>query len=202
MLDSLLIATTNPGKRREFAELLVRLPVTLVWPDERGLRIEVEETGDTFEENARLKALAYAQASGLWALADDSGLEVDALGGAPGVHTARYAGPEASDAQRYGLLLARMREVPSSRRGARFRCAIVVAAPDGRSWATEGACEGMIAQAPSGAGGFGYDPVFYMPEWGCTMADLPAEIKNRVSHRARAAQAMRRLLLDEIIPHG
>ncbi len=202
VLDRLLIATTNAGKKREFAALLAGLPVRLAWPDDLGLTVQVEEIGETYAENARLKARAYAQASGLWSLADDSGLEVDALDGAPGVRSARYAGPGAGDIDRYELLLQRLGGVEPGRRTARFRCAVTLAAPDGRVWTTEGACEGIIAESPSGSGGFGYDPVFYLPEFNCTMAELPAEVKNRISHRARAALAMKRLLLAEIIPHA
>jgi len=191
----LLIATHNPGKAREYRALLAGLPLELVWPDELGLDLQVDEAGSTFEENARLKALAYARASGLWTLADDSGLEVDALGGAPGVHSARYAGPGASDADRYRLLLERMAGVPEGQRQARFRCVVALASPEGQVWTAEGKVEGVIAWEPRGENGFGYDPVFYMPDLGCTMAELPREEKNRLSHRARAVEAIRPLLV-------
>lgn len=190
----LLVATHNPGKVREYRRLLEGLPLELTWPGELGLDLRVDETGETFEENARLKALAYARASGLWTLADDSGLEVDALGGAPGVRSARYAGPEATDEDRYRLLLRRMASVPDDQRQARFRCVIAVASPGGEVWTAEGTVEGVIAREPRGSHGFGYDPVFYMPALGCTMAQLPEEEKNRISHRARAAQAIRPVL--------
>ncbi|MGQ9583781.1 MAG: XTP/dITP diphosphatase [Anaerolineae bacterium] len=190
----LLVATHNPGKVREYRELLASLPVELTWPGELGLKVEVEENGETFAENAVRKALAYAQASGLWTLADDSGLEVDALGGAPGVRSARYAGPGATDEDRYHLLLRRMEEVPEGRRQARFRCVIALANPQGQVWTAEGTVEGVIIREPRGSGGFGYDPVFYMPEVGCTMAELRADQKNRISHRARAAEAIRPIL--------
>ncbi len=190
----LLVATHNPGKVRELRALLEDLPLELTWPGELGLDLQVEESGATFEENARLKALAYARASGLWTLADDSGLEVDALGGAPGVRSARYGGPGASDADRYRLLLERMAAVPEGKRQARFRCVVALASPDGRIWTAEGKVEGVVAWEPRGENGFGYDPVFYMPDLGCTMAELPEEEKNRLSHRARAVLAIRPLL--------
>jgi len=185
----LLVATHNPGKVQEYRELLSELPADLVFPAELGLDIRVVESGDSFEENAVLKARAFSQASGFLTLADDSGLEVDALGGAPGVRTARYAGHGASDADRYQLLLHNLEGVPWEARTARFRCVVALATPDGQLHTAEGRCEGVIALAPSGEHGFGYDPVFYMPEYGCTMAELDSAIKNRVSHRARAVQA-------------
>jgi len=190
----LLVATNNPGKVREYRELLAGLPLELTWLGELGLDLHVEESGETFRENAVLKATAYARASGLLTLADDSGLEVDALEGAPGVRSARYAGPGATDEDRYRLLLRQMADVPGDRRQARFRCVVAVADPQGEVWTADGTCEGVIAREPQGSHGFGYDPTFYMPELGCTMAELPEEEKNRISHRARAAQGIRAVL--------
>ena len=190
----LLIATHNPGKVREYEELLAGLPLELTYPAQEGLDIEVAETGESFAENARLKAAAYARASGLLTLADDSGLEVDALGGEPGIRSARYAGKGASDEDRYRLLLEKLREVPWEERTARFRCVIAVATPEDQIRTAEGTCEGIIAFAPKGEHGFGYDPVFYFQEYGMTMAELPPETKNRISHRARAAQWAREIL--------
>lgn len=190
----LLIATHNRGKLAEYAELLRELPVELVSLDDLGIAFEVEETGATFCENALLKARAYAEASGLVTVADDSGLEVDALEGAPGVFSARYAGAEATDQQRYERLLEELADVPKPQRKARFRCVIAVAWPDGRRAFTEGAIEGEIACAPRGEHGFGYDPVFYLPRQRRTMAELPPEAKNRISHRAVAARALVDLL--------
>jgi XTP/dITP diphosphohydrolase len=194
MPTKLLIATHNHGKLREYAALLDSLPLTLLIPDDLGLDLDVVESGDTYADNARLKAVAYAQASGLLALADDSGLEVDALDGAPGVRSARYA--LGDDADRVTALLSALDAagVPAEDRAARFRCVIVLAAPDGRTWETEGTCEGRIVDASRGSGGFGYDPVFYLPDHARTMAELPPEEKNRISHRARAAQALRPIL--------
>jgi len=190
----LLIATNNPGKIREYQELLAGLPLELTYPAQEGLDLEVPETGESFAENARLKAVAYARASSLLTLADDSGLEVDALGGEPGIHSARYAGRGASDEERYRLLLEKLREVPWEERTARFHCVIAVATPEGQVHTAEGTCEGIIAFVPKGEHGFGYDPVFHFPEYGMTMAELPPEIKNKISHRARAAQRAREIL--------
>jgi XTP/dITP diphosphohydrolase len=190
----LLVATRNPGKLSEYEELLAGLPVELTYLESEGIAEDVEETGSSFAENAVLKARRYALISGLLTLADDSGLEVDALGGEPGVHSARYAGPGATDEDRYRLLLDRMRDVPPGERSARFRCVIAVAEPEGETYTVDGVCEGVIAYSPEGEFGFGYDPVFYMPERGKTMAQLPPEEKNLVSHRARAAQAIRPVL--------
>jgi XTP/dITP diphosphohydrolase len=190
----LLVATNNPGKIREYDDLLAGLQLDLCGLAEVGLDTDVEETGQTFAENALLKALAYSRASRLLTLADDSGLEVMALGGAPGVYSARYAGKGASDADRYRKLLAALEGVPWEKRAARFRCVIALAWPDGRVETFEGQCDGVIAFEPRGTNGFGFDPVFYMPEHGCTMAELPTEVKNRVSHRARAAALARERL--------
>jgi XTP/dITP diphosphohydrolase len=183
----LLVATNNPGKVGEYDDLLAGLGFDLCGLAEMGLDTQVEETGQTFAENAQLKALVYGRASRLLTLADDSGLEVEALGGAPGVYSARYAGKGATDADRYHKLLTALEGVPWEKRAARFRCVIALAWPDGRVETFEGQCDGVIALEPKGTNGFGFDPVFYMPEHGCTMAELPTEVKNRISHRARAA---------------
>lgn len=190
----LLIATRNPGKLREYEQLLAGLPLSLTYLDGEGITQEVEESGETFADNATNKAKEYACLSGLLTLADDSGLEVDALGGEPGVHSARYAGPEANDEDRYRLLLERMEGVPWEERGARFRCVTAVAEPGGEVYTAEGTVEGIIALAPQGEYGFGYDPVFYVPEHDRTMAQLPPEVKNRISHRAVAAREIRGIL--------
>jgi XTP/dITP diphosphohydrolase len=191
----LLIATGNPGKVREYDELLAGLPITCISPAEIGIHLQVDEGGTTYEENASLKAVAFARASGRVTLADDSGLEVDALGGRPGVHSARYGGPGLDDADRWRSLLEELGDVPWERRTARFRCVIAVASPDGEVTTVSGVCEGIIAFGAAGAGGFGYDPVFYLPDRGCTMAQLPAGAKNQISHRGRAAQAARPVIL-------
>jgi len=190
----LLVATRNPGKMREFRGLLAPLQTQLVFPADLGLEIQVPEDGATYLDNARQKARAYARASGLLALADDSGLEVDALGGAPGVHSARYT--TGQDEDRVEALLTALKDVPLEQRTARFRCVIAIEAPDGQGYTTEGICEGTIALEPAGEGGFGYDPVFYLPGYRCTMAQLPQAIKNRISHRARAVEAALPILLQ------
>ena len=190
----LLIATNNPDKVREYDDLLRRLGLELCGLADIGLERQVDETGHTFDENARLKAQAYCQASHLLTCADDSGLEVTKLGGAPGVHSARYAGQGASDADRIRKLLAALDGVPWDDRAARFRCVIALAWPDGRLETFEGQCEGVIALEPKGTNGFGFDPVFYLPELNCTMAELPMDVKNRISHRARAAALVRERL--------
>ena len=199
-MTRLCIATGNLGKQAEFRELLADWAGEIVYPQELGLNLEVQEVGDSYAEIAALKACAYAAASGLPCLADDSGLEVDALDGAPGLYTARYAGPGASDADRWKKLLEALAETPEGQRSARFRCAVALARPGQKEAETaEGACEGRIAFGPRGVEGFGYDPIFYVPEYGCTMAELPPEIKNQISHRARALQAARPLL-DALLP--
>lgn len=190
----LLVATHNKGKKAEYAELFRGLDLELNTLSELGIVHDVEENGDTYQENALLKARSYALLSGLLTLADDSGLEVDALGGAPGVRTARYAGEGATDRERYMLLLRNLEHVPDTQRTARFRCVIALCWPDGRESVVEGTCEGTITHAPRGEYGFGYDPIFFLPDHGCTMAELSPETKNRISHRARAAQAARCLL--------
>lgn len=191
----LLVATNNAGKIREYQDLLAGLNLELCGLLDIGITTEVDETGQTFEENARLKAAAYSQASGLLTLADDSGLEVEALGGVPGVYSARYAGKGATDADRYRKLLVALEGVPWEKRAARFRCVIALAWPNGHVEAFDGQCNGVIAFEPKGTNGFGFDPVFYMPEHGCTMAELPEEKKNRISHRAKAAMLARERLM-------
>lgn len=191
----LLIATTNPGKLREYAVIFAGLPIGLKTLVELGITDDVEENGATFAENARLKAEYYAARSGLPTLADDSGLEVMALGGEPGVRSARYAGPGASDAERNAFLLARLEGVPFQARLARFVCVIALARPGGGMTETvEGVLPGVIEFAPRGNGGFGYDPLFYVLDEDKTLAELPAERKNQISHRARAAEAARSVL--------
>lgn len=193
-MPRLLLATNNAGKVRELRALLEPDGWTVLTPSEAGIRLEPEETGATYAENAAIKAHAFAQAAGVPALADDSGLEVDALGGRPGVHSARYGGAGLSAEDKVEMLLRELAGVPQADRGARFRAVIVVAAPDGRAWQSEGVCEGRIAPAPRGANGFGYDPVFLLPERGLTMAELGEEEKNRISHRALAVRAAIALL--------
>jgi XTP/dITP diphosphohydrolase len=200
MMRTLLVATHNQGKIREYRDLLADLPLTVTWLDQEGVTLEVAETGATFTENACLKAEQYANLTGHWTWADDSGLEVDALGGQPGVYSARYGGPGLSDRDRYQRLLAALAELPGAPRTARFRCVVAIAAPGGPIYTVEGAVEGVIVDEPRGSHGFGYDPVFYLPEHGATMAELPPGVKNRLSHRGLASASAARLLA-ELLDH-
>jgi XTP/dITP diphosphohydrolase len=186
----LLLATTNPHKLDEFRALLAQAPFTLIDPRPLGLDLDVAETGSTFAENAAIKALAWARASGMLALADDSGLEIDALGGEPGLYSARWAGADVPYDVRNRTLLARLEGMPPARRTARYRCAIAVADPERVRVVVEGVVEGRIADALRGTNGFGYDPIFEVPELGRTFGEMPAAAKHRISHRARAAAAV------------
>ena len=194
----LLIATRNAGKKSEYASLLQGLGIELVNLADMGIDTTVEESGETYTDNALLKARAYAAMTGLNTLADDSGLEVDALDGAPGVYSARYGGKELDEEAQYRLLLREIKKVPEKARTARFRCLIALVWADGREDIAEGVCEGRIAKEPHGENGFGYDPIFYIPEQGRCMAELSQEVKNRISHRAHAAQAIRRILENRL----
>ena len=189
----LLLGSANQGKLRELRTILDGLPVELVGLAEVGLGDppEVEETGDTFLENALLKARAYAAWSGLAAVADDSGLEVDALGGAPGVRSARYAGQGAGDQANLDKLLAELSGVPPERRTARFRCAAVLYDSGQGTWHAEAAWEGRVLEAPRGSGGFGYDPVFLPDGWEQTSAEVDQATKDAASHRGKAFRALR-----------
>jgi len=193
-MPKLLLATTNRGKIREYRGLLSGLPFELVTPDEVGIDIAVEENCPSYEENARMKAVAYARASRLIALADDSGLEVDALGGEPGIRSARAAGEAAGDKDRIEHLLARLKRVPLEKRTAYFKCVIAIATPEGKTELCRGECTGLIALEPRGDNGFGYDPVFYLSEYEKTMAELPLDIKNQISHRGKATREAYRIL--------
>jgi len=188
MTIKLLLATNNKGKVKEYRSLLEGLPLELVTLAEISIKADIAETGSTYEENARIKAQVLAGQSGLPSLADDSGLEVDALNGEPGVRSARYAGEEATDAERVKYLLNKLSGVPLNGRQARFVCVIAVAAPGGRVEICSGECSGLITFGPTGELGFGYDPVFYFPELDKTMAELTMHEKNRISHRGKAAR--------------
>ena len=179
-----VLATHNPGKIQEMQAILSQLGVEVVSPAELGVDVDVEETGETFAENAMLKAKAICAAAGLPAIADDSGLCVDALNGGPGVYSARYGGEGLDDAGRTALLLQNMRG--QTTRAAHFACAIACAFPNGDTLTAEGRCDGAVAFAPMGQGGFGYDPVFLVPEKAKTFSQMTAEEKNEISHRGRA----------------
>jgi len=190
----IVIATRNSGKLREIEAILAPLGLKILsLRDFPGIP-EIIEDGQTFEENAVKKAAAVSRQTGRMAIADDSGLAVDALQGRPGVFSSRYAGEKATDAERYQKLLKEMAGTPLGKRGAAFICTVAVAAPDGKAETVVGQCRGEIALAPKGSHGFGYDPVFYLPEWGKTMAELEPEVKNRISHRALALEKLKQLL--------
>lgn len=203
-MSKLVLASRNEGKIAELRWYLANMCPHTIWelspvsayPEAPA----VEEDGETFRDNAVKKATVVAAAVGEWALADDSGLEVDALGGAPGVYSARYAGlnqhGERNDQKNNEKLLKELAGVPLSRRTARFKSVIALASPEGKVWTAEGSCEGYIGMEPRGERGFGYDPLFYLPEYGLTMAELAEEEKNRISHRARAMEQFLRLLTE------
>ncbi len=193
-VPKLLLASTNPGKVREYRLLFEDLGYEMVTLAEEGVEEVATEAGDSYEQNARLKAARYARSTRITTIADDSGLEVDALDGEPGIHSARFAGKDATDADRIRVLLAKLANVPWEKRSAHFICVIAIATPEGRSELCHGECHGMIALEPSGENGFGYDPVFYLTDQDKTMAELPLEIKNRFSHRAEAALKAREIL--------
>ena len=188
MRRKLLLATNNQAKVREYRSLLCSLPFELVTMAELGITTVVDEVGESLEENARLKATLLAAQSQLLALADDSGLEVDALGGEPGRLSARYAGEGATDKNRVSYLLSRLKDVPWEKRSACFRCVIAIATPGGKVELCSGECRGFITFEPRGEQGFGYDPIFCFSHLNKTMAELSLEIKNRVSHRGQAAR--------------
>lgn len=188
----LLIATNNPGKLAEYREIFAELPVQLTSPKEEGLDLDPEETGQTFKENAILKAAAFAQASGLLTLADDSGLEIDALGGEPGIYSARYNNTAKHDhAGRCQVVLDKLaaKKTPWKDRTARFCCVIALVSNENVLGTVSGTIEGFIAYKPKGSGGFGYDPIFFVPELNKNMAEVSAEVKHSISHRGRAARA-------------
>ncbi|MDP6544206.1 MAG: RdgB/HAM1 family non-canonical purine NTP pyrophosphatase [Phycisphaerae bacterium] len=200
----IVLATGNPGKLREIAQVLAGLPVDVVALNELADIPEPDETGETFARNARDKALYYSRATGRWCLADDSGLEVDALDGAPGVRSARYSsdtvapGSDRSviDRANNSKLLAALDSIPDPQRTARFVCCLALASPGEILIETSGTFEGLIARGSAGDNGFGYDPLFYVPDHGCTAAQLPPEEKNRISHRGQAVRRFAELLTD------
>jgi XTP/dITP diphosphohydrolase len=194
----LLIATTSAGKRREWQALLRDLPLELLSLSDAGIDFDVDETGQTFAQNALLKAEAYGQASQLLTIAEDSGLCVAALGGAPGVHSARWEGPDYI--HKNALLIRLLEGKIGPARACRYACVVVLRHPDGRTWHVRGEVRGEIAQAPAGSGGFGYDPVFYIPRLRRTLAEVAVDKKDRISHRGRAAGRIRPILRELIEP--
>ncbi|MFO8035673.1 MAG: RdgB/HAM1 family non-canonical purine NTP pyrophosphatase [Anaerolineales bacterium] len=189
----LMLGTSNPGKIKEFQSLLEELDIELYIPVDESIALDIKEDGETYKENALIKAKAFAETADMWALADDSGLEVDALQGAPGLRSARFApSPGATDADRRRHLLEQLKDEPAPWT-ARFRCVVAVAHPDGIHFTSEGTCPGQIIPQERGKNGFGYDPIFLVMAKGRTMAELHLEEKNKVSHRAKAVQ--------HLIPH-
>ena len=189
-MERLIFATGNAHKMKEIREILGGLPVGIVSMKEAGIDLEIEETGSSFEENALIKARAVAAVSGALTLADDSGLEIDALGGAPGIYSSRFLGEDTPYSEKNRAIIEKLAGLSGSERSARFRCVIAAVFPDGRELVSEGRVEGEIAFSPAGENGFGYDPIFYLPERGCTTAELSAEEKNAISHRGRALRGM------------
>lgn len=201
-MPKLLIATNNAGKVAELRDLLDGCGWELVTPADLGLALDVEETGETYAENARLKAVAGAEASGLVTLADDSGLEVEAMGGEPGLRSARFLGPDATFPERFAEIQRRLDGLPRSQRGARFVAVIAIADPKSDEVRfAEGEVRGLIADEARGDGGFGYDPIFWLPQHSATMAQLPEHEKSIISHRARAATGARQILRELFHDH-
>ena len=198
----LIVATNNKGKLREIKAILQELPYVVKGLSEIGFNQDIEENGKTFLENSLIKALKIASASGKYVLADDSGLEVAFLGGKPGVYSARFAGENATDEDNNARLLRELEGVPREKRKAAFRCVMSLASPEGRWVASVGSCPGEITFEPRGSLGFGYDPVFFLPGLNKTMAEIPLEVKNRISHRARALARMKTLIEDFISVSG
>lgn len=193
-MRQLLIATHNPGKLREYRALLADLDLQVLYLDDLGITHDIPETGTTFAENAILKAVGYAEMSGMLTWSDDSGLEIDALNGRPGVYSARYGGPGLTDWDRIVRVLDELRGYPPAAWTARFQCVVALAEPHGQVLTVEDRVEGIITDRPRGEHGFGYDPIFYMPDYAATMAELDPAHKNQISHRAKAAAAAKQVL--------
>lgn len=197
---TILVATKNEKKRKEILDILKDVPgILLRGSEDFAFLPAVEEDGKTFQENAVKKATTLARACNTWAMADDSGLAIDALGGRPGIYSCRYAGPNATDEKNIEKVLSELKGIPKERRTARFICSIALASPDRLFFVVEGSCEGLITEEPRGRGGFGYDPIFYVPDYDQTFAEL-AELnplsKNKISHRGRALQQFK----ERIVP--
>ena len=194
---TIAIATQNENKKKEIAEILKNIPgILLRGVEEFPFLPEVEEDGNSFRENAIKKATTIAMACNTWAMADDSGLEIDALNGRPGIYSSRYAGPNAADEKNIEKVLSELRGVPKEKRTARFLCSIALASPHQLLFVVEGHCEGFITEDPRGRGGFGYDPIFYVPDYNHTFAELNPLTKNSISHRAKALDQFK----EQIIP--
>ena len=194
MKQRLIFATGNEGKMKEVREILADTGYEILSMKEAGIDLEIVENGTTFEENAIIKAKAVMEASGELTLADDSGLEIDAFGGEPGIYSARYLGENTSYVEKNQVILDRMKDVPEEKRSARFVCAIAAAFPNGQTCTTRGTMEGIIGYEAKGGNGFGYDPIFYLPELGKYSAQLSSEEKNKLSHRGEALRKMKEVL--------
>lgn len=190
MIKRFIVATKNKGKLKEIKEILADFPYEVLSMEQAGIDIEIEENGSTFEENALIKARAIADITGGIVIADDSGLAVDYLDGAPGIYSSRFAGEGATDEEKNLKLLGLLEGLPIEKRSARFVCAVAVVFPDGRHFTVRGICEGYIGNKPSGANGFGYDPLFCIPGQGKTVAELDSDVKNAISHRGKALRLM------------
>ena len=193
-MPRLLLATTNPGKIREYRSLLGNIGYQIITLAEEGITKTITETGSSYAQNASAKATTYAELSQLITIGDDSGLEVDALGGEPGILSARFAGEHATDTDRIKTLLTRLADIPREKRTACFKCVIAIATPEGQVNLCHGECHGIIISELMGESGFGYDPIFYLPEMGKTMAQLSLKEKNQISHRAMASMEARQVL--------
>lgn len=194
-MDKIVFATTNEGKVKEIKEILGDFPIEVVSMKEMGITADIEENGKTFEENSLIKARALAKLTGLPALADDSGLEVDYLNGEPGIYSARYLGRDTDYDYKNNYIIDKLSGAKGEERSARFVCVISLVLPDGREFVERGVVEGLIGYEQKGENGFGYDPIFYLPEYGKTSAELPPEEKNRISHRGKALTAMKKLIV-------
>ena len=194
-MDKIVFATTNEGKVKEIKEILKDFPIEVVSMKEMGISAEIEENGATFEENSLIKARALVKLTGLPALADDSGLEVDYLNGEPGIYSARYLGRDTDYDYKNNYIIDKLSGAKGEERSARFVCVISLVLPDGREFVERGVVEGLIGYEQKGENGFGYDPIFYLPEYGKTSAELPPEEKNRISHRGKALTAMKKLIV-------
>lgn len=196
MKNTIIFATGNAGKMVEIREILAGLDMEILSMKEAGIQVDIVEDGKTFQENALIKARAIHGVTGALVLADDSGLEVDAMDKAPGIYSARFMGEDTSYDIKNQAIIDRLKGLEGEARSARFRCVIAAVFPDGSEAVTEGTIEGQIAHSPSGNGGFGYDPIFYLPERKCTTADLTAEEKNAISHRGIALRKMREEIVN------
>lgn len=194
-MDKIVFATTNEGKVKEIKEILGDFPIEVVSMKEMGITADIEENGTTFEENSLIKARALVKLTGLPALADDSGLEVDYLNGEPGIYSARYLGRDTDYDYKNNYIIDKLSGAKGEERSARFVCVISLVLPDGREFVERGVVEGLIGYEQKGENGFGYDPIFYLPEYGKTSAELPPEEKNRISHRGKALTAMKKLIV-------